>query len=349
MNNSQTPPEGPAQEETLSFVLDTADPARLARICGVLEANLDYISRRLNVKIGRRGTKFEITGPLESIRLAKKLIETLYAQADSDVDLEDVHLQIQSFLASSNALSDDLAQAAQRSSDKKSQVTSASPAQGDVLRTRRMKIRPRGDNQAHYVRSIQNQDLIFGVGPAGTGKTFLAVACAVHALENEYVERLVLVRPAVEAGERLGFLPGDMAQKVDPYLRPIYDALYQMMGIEQVTRLMEKNIIEVAPLAYMRGRTLNNAFVILDEAQNTTRLQMKMFLTRLGFGSTAVVTGDITQVDLPMREVSGLVDATRLLKDMPGINFTFFDRNDVVRHPLVSLIIEAYENDEIKF
>jgi phosphate starvation-inducible PhoH-like protein len=215
-----------------------------------------------------------------------------------------------------------------------------------TISLRRIQIRPRGERQQHYISQIQNSSLVFGVGPAGTGKTFLAVACAVEALESDRVERLILVRPAVEAGERLGFLPGDMAQKVDPYLRPIYDALYHMMGFERVTRLMEKSVIDVAPLAYMRGRTLNNAFVILDEAQNTTRLQMKMFLTRLGFGSTAVVTGDVTQVDLPMRETSGLSDAIRLLTDVKGVGFTFFQRDDVVRHPLVSRIIEAYEDDE---
>ncbi len=220
-------------------------------------------------------------------------------------------------------------------------------SEGDdvIIKTQRKMIRPRGSNQSSYVQSIREHDLAFGIGPAGTGKTYLAVACAIEALSNEEVRRIVLVRPAVEAGERLGFLPGDMSQKVDPYLRPMYDALYDMAGAEQVTRLIERNVIEIAPLAFMRGRSLNESFVILDEAQNTSAEQMKMFLTRIGFGSQAVVTGDITQIDLPNAQVSGLKDVMRILADVDGIGFTQFSPNDVVRHPLVRRIVEAYEAD----
>ena len=214
-----------------------------------------------------------------------------------------------------------------------------------IIKTQRKMIRPRGANQSSYVQSIRKQDLAFGIGPAGTGKTYLAVACAIEALSNEEVRRIILVRPAVEAGERLGFLPGDMSQKVDPYLRPMYDALYEMVGAEHVTRLIERNVIEIAPLAFMRGRSLNESFVILDEAQNTSVEQMKMFLTRIGFGSHAVVTGDITQIDLPNAQVSGLKDVMRILADVEGIGFTQFSSKDVVRHPLVRLIVEAYEAD----
>ena len=214
-----------------------------------------------------------------------------------------------------------------------------------IIKTQRKMIRPRGANQSGYVQSIRKHDLAFGIGPAGTGKTYLAVACAIEALSNEEVRRIILVRPAVEAGERLGFLPGDMSQKVDPYLRPMYDALYDMVGAEHVTRLIERNVIEIAPLAFMRGRSLNESFVILDEAQNTSVEQMKMFLTRIGFGSHAVVTGDITQIDLPDRQVSGLKDVMRILADVDGIGFTQFSPKDVVRHPLVRRIVEAYEAD----
>jgi phosphate starvation-inducible PhoH-like protein len=226
-------------------------------------------------------------------------------------------------------------------------ANSDSSGENDVsIQTQRKMIRPRGVNQTAYVRSIRDNDLAFGIGPAGTGKTYLAVACAIEALSNEEVRRIVLVRPAVEAGERLGFLPGDMSQKVDPYLRPMYDALYDMIGAEHVTRLIERNVIEIAPLAFMRGRSLNESFVILDEAQNTSVEQMKMFLTRIGFGSHAVVTGDITQIDLPDRQVSGLKDVMRILENVEGIGFTMFSPNDVVRHPLVKRIVEAYEADD---
>ena len=223
---------------------------------------------------------------------------------------------------------------------------SADAATEVAIQTRHKLIRPRGDNQAAYMTNIRDHDLAFGIGPAGTGKTYLAVACAIDALENEHVRRIVLVRPAVEAGERLGFLPGDMSQKVDPYLRPMYDALYDMMGAERVTRLIERNVIEIAPLAFMRGRSLNESFVILDEAQNTSVEQMKMFLTRIGFGSRAVVTGDVTQIDLPNRQESGLKNAMRILENVGDIAFTFFSPKDVVRHPLVQRIVEAYEADD---
>lgn len=229
--------------------------------------------------------------------------------------------------------------------------TPETPQSGQVehftlIRTKKGMIKPRGVNQQHYVRAIQTHDINFGVGPAGTGKTYLAVACAVEAYLRDEVERILLVRPAVEAGEKLGFLPGDMSQKVDPYLRPLYDALYEMLGVETVGKLIERNVIEIAPLAYMRGRTLNNAFIILDESQNTTREQMKMFLTRIGFGSTAVITGDNTQIDLPRGTQSGLVQVCDVLKDVEGISFTFFNPRDVVRHPLVQSIVEAYDSYE---
>jgi phosphate starvation-inducible PhoH-like protein len=216
-----------------------------------------------------------------------------------------------------------------------------------VIKTKRAPVKPRGKNQQGYVRAIQDFDINFGIGPAGTGKTYLAVACAVEALLNERVRRILLVRPAVEAGEKLGFLPGDLAQKIDPYLRPLYDALYEMLGFEQVNKYIERNIIEVAPLAFMRGRTLNNAFIILDEAQNTTREQMKMFLTRIGFGSTAVITGDATQIDLPRGAHSGLTHASHILDGVDGISFTYFANKDVVRHPLVQRVVEAYDQAEL--
>ena len=405
MSDSSQPADQGDASYSLNFVIENAELGRLSQVCGPLEANIDYLARRLGVAIARRGAQFNVRGSESAARLAMLMVESLYSAAETDITHETIHLQLQSrgvsgsdrcgsadksgvgrasFTAGGmggtpqnppggdSALQDatglvggapqdatglvggasqDIAglvgSASQNSNSSGSTFNEAAGTDEVILTTRRIQIRPRGEHQMQYVRDIQRSSLVFGVGPAGTGKTFLAVACAVQALESERVERLILVRPAVEAGERLGFLPGDLAQKVDPYLRPIYDALYQMMGFDRVTRLLEKNIIEVAPLAYMRGRTLNNAFVILDEAQNTTRLQMKMFLTRLGFGSTAVVTGDVTQVDLPLRETSGLADAVRLLGEVNGVRFTFFTRNDVVRHPLVSRIIEAYEADHV--
>ncbi|NLO54931.1 MAG: PhoH family protein [Gammaproteobacteria bacterium] len=309
------------------FTLDSFEAARFANLCGQYDEHLRLIEQRLDITIRNRGEQFELLGPREQARAAEQLLRRLYRETKhSDLTPETVHL----FLQESSM----------------QELSSPSAAQSSALslRTRKGAIRPRGENQQNYVKSILAHDINFGVGPAGTGKTFLAVACAVDALESELVQRILLVRPAVEAGEKLGFLPGDLAQKIDPYLRPLYDALYEMLGFEHVTRLIEKQVIEVAPLAYMRGRTLSNSFIILDESQNTTTEQMKMFLTRIGFGSTAVITGDITQIDLPRGTASGLIHVTKVLQDVPGIGFTFFKSSDVVRHPLVQRIVEAYES-----
>ncbi len=292
---------------------------RLAAICGPLDEHLRQIEDRLGLEIGRRGARFFVRG--ERAEAGAAVLSELYSRsAAGPVTPEDVHLAIQE--AGMDAVAGD---------------------DGLSVHTHRGLIRGRGPNQAQYLRNIRDHDLTFGIGPAGTGKTYLAVACAVESLQRDAVRRLVLVRPAVEAGERLGFLPGDMAQKVDPYLRPMYDALYEMIGFERVARLMERNVIEVAPLAFMRGRTLNESFIILDEAQNTTVEQMKMFLTRIGFGSKAVVTGDVTQTDLPASRQSGLRHAMDVLAAVPGIAFTRFTSRDVVRHALVARIVEAYE------
>jgi len=296
-----------------------ADNVLLADLCGPLDSNLREIEQRLGVQIHRRGADFVISG--ERAAAAEQVLRHLHARAGRDaIDAESVHLTLQEAGMDPAAVADDAA-----------------------VETARGWVRGRGANQAGYVASMRGHDLVFGVGPAGTGKTYLAVACAVEALNRDRVRRIVLVRPAVEAGERLGFLPGDLAQKVDPYLRPMYDALYEMMGFDRVARLMERNVIEVAPLAFMRGRTLNESFVILDEAQNTTVEQMKMFLTRIGFGSRAVVTGDVTQTDLPSHRQSGLRHALEVLQGVPGIAFTQFTARDVVRHPLVQRIVQAYE------
>jgi len=283
------------------------------------------------VEINSRGNRFNIIGEERSAEAAAAVLRHLYESADGEaLTPSQVHLHLQE-----SGVAELLGRA-----DEPSHI------EVDPVRTRRGKVRPRGRVQAEYIESIRSADLSFGIGPAGTGKTYLAVACAVEALEQDHVRRLVLVRPAVEAGERLGFLPGDLAQKVDPYLRPMYDALFEMMGFEKVERLMERNVIEVAPLAYMRGRTLNEAFVILDEAQNTTVEQMKMFLTRIGFGSKAVVTGDVTQTDLPPNRQSGLRHVVEVLRDVEGVRFSFFTAQDVVRHPLVQRIVQAYEAHE---
>lgn len=315
--------------DTHRFTLDSFEAARFANLCGPYDEHLRLIEQRLNITIRNRAEQFELLGPREQTRSAEQLIRRLYrATKNSDLTPDTVHLYLQE--SSMQELS--------------SPTASASPASSVALRTRKGAIRPRGENQQNYVKSILAHDINFGIGPAGTGKTFLAVACAVDALERELVQHILLVRPAVEAGEKLGFLPGDLSQKIDPYLRPLYDALFEMLGVEHVTRLIEKQVIEVAPLAYMRGRTLSNSFIILDESQNTTTEQMKMFLTRIGFGSTAVITGDVTQVDLPRGTTSGLIHVTKVLKDVPGIGFTFFKSSDVVRHPLVQRIVEAYES-----
>jgi len=319
----------PATEELL---LEPADNRALANLCGQRDENLRQIERRLGVQIGNRGNHFRIMGPERGVRLGSRLLRELFALAGREpLDPQRLHVLLQ------DAAMDERAQEAGGEGE---------AAEAGVLHTRRGHIRPRGPNQRAYIASIRRHDLCFGIGPAGTGKTYLAVASAVEALEQERVRRIVLVRPAVEAGERLGFLPGDLAQKVDPYLRPMYDALYEMLGFDRVARLSERNIIEVAPLAYMRGRSLNESFIILDEAQNTTVEQMKMFLTRMGFGSQAVVTGDVTQVDLPRRQVSGLRHVMQVLGEVPGVGFTFFSPRDVVRHALVQRIVEAYEAAE---
>ncbi|KAB7628257.1 PhoH family protein [Alkalilimnicola sp. S0819] len=314
------------QPRTLDFELSPADNQQLANLCGQLDENLRQVERRLGVELKNRGHRFRVIGPARVVEAARKVLEDLYAQA------------------AKSALSPDTIHLALQSSDVQARLEQPVDDPGEVtIRTRKMEVRGRGPNQRRYLHNILTHDLNFGVGPAGTGKTYLAVACAVDALERDLVQRLVLVRPAVEAGERLGFLPGDLAQKVDPYLRPLYDALYEMLGFERVAKLIERNVIEIAPLAYMRGRTLNHSFIILDEAQNTTVEQMKMFLTRLGFGSTAVVTGDVTQVDLPHGKPSGLRDAIEVLRDVKGVSFTFFSAQDVVRHTLVQRIVQAYD------
>jgi phosphate starvation-inducible protein PhoH and related proteins len=303
------------------------DNQRLANLCGALDENLRQIETALDVNISRRAESFAIEGKPAQTRLAAKLLQRFYDQANNDLSLEDVQLG--------------LIEAGAEATSSRSSAPS-SPA----LMTRRPDLHGRTPHQNDYLQNIQTHDITFSIGPAGTGKTYLAVACAVDALERDTVKRIVLVRPAVEAGERLGFLPGDMAQKVDPYLRPLYDALYDLMGYDKVAKMFERGAIEIAPLAFMRGRTLNHSFVILDEAQNTTPEQMKMFLTRMGFGSKAVVTGDITQVDLARGQKSGLVDAQEVLKKVRGIAFTRFGTEDVVRHPLVQRIVNAYENRE---
>jgi phosphate starvation-inducible PhoH-like protein len=299
------------------------DNARLAHLCGALEENLRQIETGLDVVISRRGEHFHVSGKATPSRLAVELLEHFYLRAREPVSIDDIQLA--------------LVEAAHRG------AASADATSVPVLITRRTDLRGRTPRQTEYLTQIQAHDITFGIGPAGTGKTYLAVASAVDALERDLVKRIVLTRPAVEAGEKLGFLPGDLAQKIDPYLRPLYDALYDLMGYDKVGKLFERNTIEIAPLAYMRGRTLNQAFIILDEAQNTTPEQMKMFLTRIGFGSKAVITGDVTQVDLARHQKSGLVDASEVLQAVRGIAFPHFKSEDVVRHPLVARIVNAYE------
>ncbi len=316
--------------------LDPIDNHRLASLCGQFDQNIKQIENHLDIRISYRGHVFKVSSAQEAdasdnsaagkAQSAIDIIKHLYRETESnDITLETVQLYLQEL-----------------SVNKKHEVSELSDF-SRIIKTPKFQLKPRGDNQYKYIDCIKKHDINFGIGPAGTGKTYLAVACAVEALNNEEVKRILLVRPAVEAGEKLGFLPGDLAQKVDPYLRPLYDALYEMLGFEQVTRLMEKNIIEVAPLAFMRGRTLNNAFIILDESQNTTPEQMKMFLTRIGFGSTAVITGDLTQTDLPKHTLSGLAQAQQVLANVKGISSTHFNAKDVVRHPIVQRIVEAYD------
>ena len=311
--------------DTREFLLEPEDIERLANLAGPFDAHLRQIELRLGVEIANRGNIFKIVGPAAEVKAAEKLLRVLYAEAgDETFDSESIHLRL-------------------NEANVEHVAAGGYEAQEVAIKVKRGTVRGRGPNQAGYLHAIATHDINFGIGPAGTGKTFLAVASAVEALNESRVQRLILVRPAVEAGEKLGFLPGDLSQKVDPYLRPLYDALYEMLGVEKVIKLLEKNVIEIAPLAYMRGRTLNDAFVILDEAQNTTIEQMKMFLTRIGYGSTAVVTGDLTQVDLPKHVKSGLKDGLEVLRGVDGISFTFFTSRDVVRHPLVAKIVRAYD------
>jgi phosphate starvation-inducible PhoH-like protein len=316
--------------KALDFELVPTDNSRLANLCGQFNEHLHQLESHFDVGIACRSNHFQIEGRDENQRAAMAAIKNLYDVAGRETLTPST---VQLYLNESNGknVTD------QQQKDDQNRWT---------MKTSKATIRGRGKNQVDYLRQIRTNDLTLGIGPAGTGKTYLAVACAVNALENDEVQRLVLVRPAVEAGERLGFLPGDLAQKIDPYLRPMYDALYEMMGFQKVAKLIERNVIEIAPLAYMRGRTLNDSFIILDEAQNTTIDQMKMFLTRIGFGSRAVVTGDITQVDLPRDKMSGLRHSMLLLKDVEGIGITQFAAADVVRHPLVKKIVAVYEKDD---
>ncbi len=303
----------------LRHLFSPPNNARLARLCGPADEHLRTIETALQVKIAHRHEQFKVEGPKKQAQRGMEVLQALYEMASKPLDIAMVQLLLAG--DSSMPLTED----------------------GEALQTRRHELRARTPNQAHYLESIAGNDITFGIGPAGTGKTYLAVACAVDALERSAVQRIVLTRPAVEAGERLGFLPGDLTQKIDPYLRPLYDALYDLMGYEKVQKAFERNALEIAPLAFMRGRTLNNAFVILDEAQNTTPEQMKMFLTRIGFGARAVVTGDVSQIDLPKTQLSGLIDAERVLKRIKGIAICRFTSADVVRHPLVARIVDAYD------
>ena len=315
------------------IVLEPADNSRLANLCGQFDEHLRQIERRLNVEIASRGNRFRVTGMPGAAKAGSDVLRSLFQIAGKErLDPERVHVALQESVMNAADLSTD-------------EIGDEADVVDYSIQTRQKLVRARGRNQKAYLKSIREHDLAFGIGPAGTGKTYLAVASAIDALENEEVRRIILVRPAVEAGERLGFLPGDMSQKVDPYLRPMYDALFDMLGPEQVGRLIEKSVIEVAPLAFMRGRSLNDSFVILDEAQNTSVAQMKMFLTRIGFGSRSVVTGDVTQIDLPRGQQSGLRNAIDILSGVDGVSFTYFTPQDVVRHQLVQRIVEAYEAD----
>ena len=325
--------DSPAAEITANINLEPNDHRRLAVLCGPFDQNLRQLEQRLNVYISNRGNAFKLVGEHEKVQAGIALLTHLYDETKDleTLDSNTVHLTLQ------ESGVDELVQGSQVDGSK------------NEVRVRRRTIKPRGPNQAKFVANMRKFDVNFGVGPAGTGKTYLAVACAVEALESERVGRIVLVRPAVEVGEKLGFLPGDLAQKIDPYLRPLYDALYEMLGTERVGRYIDRNVIEIAPLAYMRGRTLNNAFIILDEGQNTTVQQMKMFLTRIGFGSTVAITGDLTQIDLPQGQFakqSGLIHVLGIVKGIPGLTEVRFDGKDVVRHPVVQRIVEAYAKSD---
>ncbi len=344
-----TPPEIVIQPLTL----EPSDSRRLANLNGLLGQHLRQIEDRLDIEIRNRGSEFQLVGPADKTRAAAELLRNLYEfTGHSELTPDEVHLALQT--SGIEQLMQQLDNAGLTAIDNTvTDAVHAEKASADeggitLIRTKKCTIKPRGLNQQRYVRAVQKHDINFGIGPAGTGKTYLAVACAVEALLKNEIERILLVRPAVEAGEKLGFLPGDLAQKVDPYLRPLYDALFEMLGFDTVGKLMERGVIEVAPLAFMRGRTLNNSFVILDESQNTTREQMKMFLTRIGFGTTAVITGDPTQIDLPRGMASGLRHAIEVLDNVNGISFTHFTSKDVVRHPIVQRIVEAYDAFEQK-
>ena len=327
-----------SKNTSINFELSPTDNNRLANLCGAMDDNLKTIERRMGVEISYRSHEFKVMGKVNNCEAVKKLLINLYLETEivkgksKDISAKMVHLAI----LDAGTLEVD---------------TNKLDAKFDdilTIKTKRGVIKPRNENQQDYVKNVITNDISFGVGVAGTGKTYLAVACAVEALERQEIRRILLTRPAVEAGEKLGFLPGDLSQKVDPYLRPLYDALFEMLGFEKVEKLIERNVIEVAPLAYMRGRTLNDAFIILDESQNTTVEQMKMFLTRIGFNSRAVITGDITQVDLPRGQKSGLRHAIEVLDDIPGVSFNFFQSKDVVRHPVVARIVDAYDAFEQK-
>ncbi len=347
------------------FVPQPLDNLRLAHLCGPLDENLRQISAALDLSIFRRGEKFIVSG--NNAEKGLELLEKFYAQAKKIITIDEVQLAlVEQRAATSLKKTAETAfepeidpketstvkrrnSKAATTSTAKAKIKEVAPVEVEeaiespILKTRRSDLRGRTPHQNTYIKSILEHDISFGIGPAGTGKTYLAVACAVDALERDAVKRIVLTRPAVEAGERLGFLPGDLAQKVDPYLRPLYDALYDLLGFDRTQKMFEKQVIEIAPLAYMRGRTLNHSFIILDEAQNTTPEQMKMFLTRIGFGSKAVITGDVTQIDLQRHQKSGLVDACQVLRNVRGIAFNQFTSIDVVRHPLVGRIVDAYE------
>ena len=311
------------ESKEIHIQLEPIDNSRLAKLCGQFDENLRYIEKNTGVRIGNRGNQFRLSGlDAGALDVTEKVLRRLYLiTKSSSVSVEDIHLELKG------------SEVVDRSADQ----------EFDVVYTRRVKVVARGLSQRAYIKSIRSNDICFGIGPAGTGKTYLAVASAVAALESDSVRRVCLVRPAVEAGERLGFLPGDMAQKIDPYLRPLYDALYEMIGFDRVNKLIDKGLIEIAPLAFMRGRSLNQSFIILDEAQNTTVEQMKMFLTRIGFGSKTVVTGDITQIDLPSGRESGLRSVSDILVNIEGVGFNYFSSKDVVRHKIVGRILDAYE------
>ena len=322
---SPRPPAGNTKPRAVELLLSPVNNLHLANLCGALDENLRQIETALDVTIARRGERFTLRGEPAHTARASEALQTFYARAKDPLSIDEIQLGLIELI------------------NRPARRDAASPGNVPSLMTRKTDLHGRTPRQVEYLRQIQEHDITFGTGPAGTGKTYLAVASAVDAFERETVQRIVLTRPAVEAGERLGFLPGDLAQKVDPYLRPLYDALYDLMGFDKVGKLFERGAIEIAPLAYMRGRTLNHAFIILDEAQNTTPEQMKMFLTRIGIGAKAVVTGDVTQIDLQRGQKSGLIEARQILREVRGIAFTEFQKDDVVRHPLVARIVSAYE------